>query len=225
MKGQIHIAFHFNEKRLNILKDVIYNISTWEDETDIIVHTNKKSFNIETANVIEWPNLSHPFLLTCMPTFYIKDHFDESFDFFVYMEDDIRISKDSYAYWKRYQTPNLGFIRKTGDFLCDLSELPIYHNGFLVFKQLYKAFWINTKDQMKEYIDIFPHVFQNEIITNIEWSRERSAFGNSIGNVFIPIDELEYAFVEHVGYNINEMPAEHINFTKDELKINNYLSL
>lgn len=215
MKGQVHIAFHYKKERLEILKNVISNIKSWEDETEIIVHTNDKCFDLNEI-VIEHKNLAHPFFLCIAPTLYIKDFFDESFDFFVYMEDDIIISKETYAYWKRHQTPNLGFLRITDNVLCDLVDFPLVNENVIVFKQLYKAFWINTNKQMKEYLKEDLAYVMFDIKRNISWSRERAAFGNSIGLCFIPIDELQYAYVDHLGFDLNSCDTKHIKIKKED---------
>ena len=198
MKCEVHIAFHYKIERIPILEKTIANIRQWEDETSIFIHTNNKEFSFPNVTLCRWENLKHPYLLTFVPLEYIKTHELQS-DVYVYVEDDIEITKESYAYWKRYQNPQLGFIRWSGEYLCDLNHTPEVHDGVLHFKELYKAFWINTRDQMIMYMSTIDFV-RYEISHNIGWSREICAFGNSRGGCFIPISELKYAFVEHMGW-------------------------
>lgn len=200
MKGQVHIAFHYVENRIPILEKVITCIREWEDETDIYVHTNNEEFSLPNVNIKVWKNLEHPFYLTFCPTQYIHENFkNEEYDFYVYTEDDMAITRDSYAYWKRYKDPRLGFFRFSGDILVDLDHVPRITDEFLFFRTLYKAFWINTREQMKEYLEHI-HIVKSEIDNNVPWARERAAYGNSYGPCIIPIHELKNALVEHMGY-------------------------
>jgi hypothetical protein len=198
MKCEVHIAFHYRWERIPILEKTVSLIREWEDETCIFIHTNNKDFIFPNATICVWEDLTHPYILTLVPVEYIKSHELKS-DVYVYTEDDIGISKESYAYWKRYQNTQLGFIRYSGEYLCDLNHIPNVTDTLVVFKELYKGFWINTKEQMIMYMSEIDFL-KRSISQNMEWSRERCAFGNTFGTCFIPISELRYAFVEHIGY-------------------------
>lgn len=209
MKCEVHIAFHYREDRIPILEKTISHIREWEDETNIFIHTNNSEFTFPNVTIYTW-ELSHPYHLTFVPLHYIKNKPFDS-DVYVYVEDDIAISKDSYAYWKRYQNTQLGFIRFSGKYLCDLNHVPRIENGVVIFKELYKGFWINTREQMITYTKDIDYI-EYAISKNIEWSREICAFGNSTGQCFIPVHEIRYAFVEHMGY---EKTAEELHYNKD----------
>ena len=216
MRGQVHIAFHYKESRVPILQETIRLIKSWEDETDVFVHTNNPDFTLYGVITIQWEKLDHPFLLTLMPLLYIQKTFHENTcDFFVYTEDDIGISNESYKYWKRHPYPETGFIRVAGDILFDLEKLPTVENNSFIFNMLYKAFWINTREQMYKFLEEVEHV-KFDVLRNIEWSRERCAYGNvpTHQSYIIPFDEFENTLVEHLG---NEETAKKLMSEKSHI--------
>ena len=212
-KGAVHIAFHYVPERIEVLKKTIGYLRTWEVETlDIYVHSNVE--DPELFQGVTWichQDLEHPFALTWLPVETIKTQIDQ-YDFFVYLEDDIGIPKSAFELWKLYPSPQLGFIRKniiTDEYDDIVSAGYTIENAFtetdnpsiLDFKggTLYKAFWINTNYQMKEYLSVYEDTTMVDIRNNLPWSRERAAFGNTcwFKTVFIK-NELENSIVWHM---------------------------
>lgn len=157
-------------------------------------------------------DFEHPFALTWLTIEIIKTQIDK-YDFFVYLEDDIGIPKAAFEYWKIHPNPRTGFIRKnniTGQYDDIVSAGYTIENAFketdhestLVFRggPLYKAFWINTNVQMKKYLSVYEETTMSEIRDNLEWSRERAAFGNTFfyKTMFIR-NELDDSMVWHTG--------------------------
>lgn len=211
-RGAVHIAFHYVPERIDILKKAIGCIQNWGIDVDFFIHSNvagyAEGFN---ATWIWHKDLEHPFALTWLPVETIKTQIDK-YDFFVYLEDDIGIPKASFEYWKRHPNPNLGFIRKnviTGEYDDIVSAGYTINDAFfetndpsiVVFRDgpLYKAFWINTNYQMKDYLSVFEETAMFDIHQNLEWSRERAAIGNTawLPSVFL-LNELDDSIVWHL---------------------------
>jgi len=195
-RGVAHIAFHYVPERFEILKKTIEYLKSWDVYLDIFIHSNVEG-NIE--NWIWYKNLRHPFALTWLPMKTINTQLD-SYDFFVYLEDDIGIPKSAFEYWKRYPVPNLAFLRKntiTGKF-DDIESMQATLEDVPKLPFLYKGFWINTKEQMKKYSENFETNTLVGIIRNLEWSRERSALGNTVDYTNLIFSEPENSIVWHL---------------------------
>lgn len=213
-RGAVHIAFHYVPERIEILEKTIGYLRTWEVScVDIFVHSN-----IEDPGVfmdVTWVlhhDLEHPFALTWLPVETIKTQLDQ-YDFFGYLEDDVGIPKAAFGIWKRYPSPQLGFIRKniiTGEYDDIVSAGLSIHTAFVETSSpefvgfsadgfLYKAFWLNTNHQMREYLTLFESHVMTDIRRNFMWSRERAAIGNTVWfkSVFLR-NELENSIVWHL---------------------------
>lgn len=211
-RGAVHIAFHYVFARIDILKKTIGFIQTWGVYVDIFIHSNvTECITGLNATWIYHKDLDHPFALTWLPIETIKTQIDK-YDFFVYIEDDIGIPNSAFEYWKRYPIIHTGFIRKniiteqyddivSAGYTIENAFSETNDPSFIIFKggSLYKAFWINTNDQMKYYLSIFEETTMYDIRRNLEWSRERSAFGNSalVSSLF-PIKEINNSIIWHL---------------------------
>lgn len=214
LKVEIHVAFHVkSNERLSILKEALSYFDDWEDDFDlnIIIHSNEKcpdSFE-KKVEWIDYETLSHPYELTWKCMEYIdKGPRPLRADYYIYMEDDTGIPKNTFEYWLRYPHPSLGIIRKTlsghcndildpDSFISDVSGNFVYKMG-----PIYKACWFNTKFQMEEYIKEFKSTVIREIHSNINWSRERAAFGNTFRyRSVIPKNETDNCTVIHLDEN------------------------
>jgi hypothetical protein len=200
---EVHIAVHRLE-RLSYLDQAIEFLAKWDDDVYIIIHSNSpcpekyKNFNWN-----HYITLIHPYELTWKCMEYIKNR-DLTSDAYIYMEDDIGIPKETFEYWKKYQVPHIGIIRQTLNGRCDdIFELDQFYvkNDCYHYKKgaIYKACWINTREQMLKYIYDFDTILENEILKNLDWSRERAAYGNTMTKLaFIPVNEIENCRVFHL---------------------------
>jgi len=112
IKIAICITFHYNEHRLKYLEKVInefdnlglnINITIITNTNDPLVLTKIKNFvfhNISNIYFFTPIGLGHPYLLAWSHLeIFRKQVLDESFTHFLYIEDDILITKKNIDYW------------------------------------------------------------------------------------------------------------------------------
>ena len=209
LKVEIHVAFHVKStERFWILKEALSYFDEWKDDFDvkIIIHSNERCPGHVSEEWIYYEKLSHPYELTWKCMEYIdKGPRPPRADYYIYMEDDTGIPKNTFEYWLRYPHPSLGIIRKTKSGHCNdiLDPDSFVYDGLgnFIYKMgpIYKACWFNTKVQMEEYLKEFKNTVIHEIHSNINWSRERAAFGNTFRyHSVIPKNEVENCTVIHL---------------------------
>ena len=111
-KLAICVAFHFVEERLQYLDTISNHFSSLAEELTVVIVTNSNDpGNLSKTNaVLEGKGfefdyliptgLGHPFLLTWTHFVDFKEKIkDPSFTHFMYLEDDIQITKSNMEYW------------------------------------------------------------------------------------------------------------------------------
>lgn len=177
---RVHIAFHFIEKRLTYLEQVLATLNTYEfNEVSIVVDTNRE----DTKALLTIPalqsqvsldfsvhtNLEDPYLLTWTHRNQMEKQLNR-YDYFMYLEDDIVVPfralkrwriESSWLYPKNYFR---GFLRVERDadngFVCtDQVKFPSKRHYVSLKKQMflrppspYQAFWIYDRGQMKTFV-------------------------------------------------------------------------
>ena len=170
----IHITFHYSEERIVYLHKIINEALTYPFETHVFIHSNKQ-FSIDNAKVIDYfipLNLKYQLSWKCRELMF-EQQFDH--DYFMYVEDDILVPKQTIEYWLKYSPQmvqnkyNLGFVRIEKDdndwgteYIVDLPNKKL--DKVLIFKwnnvrcaindvNDYCAFWIYTKSEMWKFIN------------------------------------------------------------------------
>jgi hypothetical protein len=199
-----HIAFYYKRHRVCYVNTIIEATNKYEHTTDIFIHTNNNNLTTNvfskytngTINIV-WHDLSkiHPHYLTwkCRALLYDQRN---SYDIFMYIEDDILVSNKTLVYWLENKDKvmiknfNLGFVRveideNNEEYMTDLNASPQYviDKGILIDgticalndKNTYCAFWIYDQ---KEFIKFTESIYYNiENIPGEFGTREKSAIG------------------------------------------------
>lgn len=159
------IAFHYVESRIEYVKSVLRNYSTYDADIDIIVDTNV-AVDLN-AQVHVHSSLAHPHHLTRAHRDWFLNNIN-LYDYFMYVEDDMLVP---YAAFKEY-TLNFDALWQVGcvpsfirveyfdgkKFITDLTGLHTINkvaiNGkfFGALPEPYHAFWIMPKKQLQESI-------------------------------------------------------------------------
>jgi hypothetical protein len=197
-----HIAFYYNESRLQYLNQLIDVAQTYTYDTDIFIHTHqpfdKSSLHSYSRGLLEivvhtFAPGEHPFTLPwkCRDLLKTQKH---DYDIFMYVEDDILVPQTAIDYWIQYKSDvmfeecNLGFIRIEIDertkkeYLSDLEGMKypyrtmnIEDMTYLINEtNTYCAFWIYDKTEFGRWTDSVYYDINN--ITGYD-TRERSAIG------------------------------------------------
>lgn len=209
MKITKHIAFFYREDRLNYLSQMIQAANTYPFYTDIYIHTNV-IFDVDS---LATPTNGKVFLVGHDTTkkdpmrlpWYVRPMMEvqqDSYDIFIYVEDDILIPRSAIDYWLKYKDLcirngcNLGFFRMETDsegteYVSDL------HNEQCISQQLdkictledthfvindinpYVAFWIYDQQEFKRFLKSPAW----DVSTLLQWYDERAAA--AIGMHFI----------------------------------------
>ncbi len=111
-KLAICVIFHFNENRLQFIDKISNNFRTLADDVLVYIITNtqidKELEQINSAikdkgfrvNIFTPTGLGHPYLLPWSHFAIFRTLYDdESISHFMYLEDDILISRENIAYW------------------------------------------------------------------------------------------------------------------------------
>ncbi len=185
----IAISFHFKEDRIAFLRKVVENISIMDINYEIFVFTNShgmenikqlrevfSSLKINNYKILSPTYLGHPFLLTWSHLSIFREVFesDTSASHFLYLEDDICISKDNINYWLKsredLREKNLvpSFLRfeiaelSTQKFVTDITrvtsirKLPKHWVNkdyiFLNFPEPYQGLYMMDRELMDEFL-------------------------------------------------------------------------
>ena len=206
MKLVRHITFWFDENRISSINTIIDSMNSFNVDTiDIFIHTNRSIdltmfINNQKGNIhiIIWSpddyTLSHHFPFGYYLTFNCRPLMKKQkndYDIFIYSEDDILITTDTFNYWLKYKDickrylSNLGFIRLDrykycSDFKhrhgCPLVDIVTLDNQtFISNKNSYCAFWIYDKEMFHNFIES-GHYNLNDIEINNLFIRETSAY-------------------------------------------------
>ena len=111
-KLAVCVTFFYREEKINILKKVCKQFVNLADDIDVTIVTNENNVtkitvlkkNIEEVlknfNIYSVQDLQHPkFLPWSHLTIMRKKIADNSFTHFMYLEDDIRVTKENIVYW------------------------------------------------------------------------------------------------------------------------------
>lgn len=213
MKIAAHITFFYVKERLIYLNEVVNNLLEIDHSVDVYIHTNilfdafngnknvkyvvanypkKKSFWHFSYNSIfnrmGFKSMIHPYFLTWENRKLVEQNID-NYDVQIYIEDDIKFTKDNFNYWLNNHEEvmkagyNLGFLRIEKDnaerFLTDLHHpikdtLALNNKKYLINNENpYYGFWIYAKEELSEFIksDEWSFKFKGYGI------REKSAIG------------------------------------------------
>lgn len=198
-----HISFFYLEDRLQYLNQIILESNKYHFNTDIFIHTNVQfatnklpPYNNGKVTIIQHDLTGiNPHYLTWKCRDLLKQQRNE-YDIFMYLEDDILVSKKALEYWLNHNhrlielNYNLGFVRievnaqNKLEYIHDITNL---HGGRLdTFIELdgkkfcvnnknqYCAFWIYNKHEFNRFIDSKYYDINN--IANY-YIREASAIG------------------------------------------------
>lgn len=186
MKLLVCIAAHYAPERIKYLEQVLSALIEYKCDVDVIIDTNDFNFPlIDSASHKRFvhPNLAHPFHLTQMHRQHFKEQI-ENYDWFMYLEDDMLVPWDNFlSYTEKFEmlwpmfVPSFFRIEERGgeQYVSDVIQKhpPQYiqlGDKFYFefpFPQNYHAFWIASKQALKETI--------TNKFTKLHDSRERAA--------------------------------------------------
>ena len=175
MKIAVHITFYIddlkNKKKLNNFNIIINSFLKLAKNTFIFIHTNNFRFKTNIKNVkVIYHSLTNqdPLRLTwkCRELIFEQQN---SFDYFIYSEDDGIFSKKNFSYWLKYQKKlfklryNPGFLRTevspkkkklwVVDQIGQLNKfISINGTDYIVLDNPYYALWIMDRLTLKKFI-------------------------------------------------------------------------
>ena len=191
----VHISFfqvskysQKHEKIIN-LKKIIENYLKISKNLDIYIHSNKAITLKKNKHIFKRIyNLKnqHSFYLSWKYRKEMKKQ-KNSYDFFIYTEDDILFTKKNFEYWKKYKDQcmsdkfNLGFVRvednkRKGFYLVDIFHslykyIFIKNNKYFINDvNPYCAFWIYDKIEFQKFV--------NTKIWKFNWKKNYQGFGD-----------------------------------------------
>jgi hypothetical protein len=210
----VHIAFHFVPHRWQYLERVLAGLAEYEiDRVLVVVDSNTNDVSDLLAalslpgncnvRVDVHANLSHPFDLTWAHRTHMASAL-ESFDYFMYLEDDIYVPWQTFDAWLRrsesvYKRGFIhGFLRVefdlagrpvASDWPCSVKRPPaIEIDGVTYIRPVpfYQACWVYSRRTMRDFvrsdawtrgIHTWSSVFREHRHWQRELTREYSAFG------------------------------------------------
>ncbi len=253
MKSKIaaHITFFYDKKRLRYLKEVVANLLEIDADLHIFIYTNKEFTNFQkfknvkllvysyTSKGVKFPyksifnklgikSMIHPYYLTWENRKIVEKEID-NYDIQIYLEDDIKFTKDNLNYWLEHNETvsekgyNLGFLRVEFDgeekFMSDLDKPLI--NIITIDKKKYIlndinpycGFWIYSKEEL------------NAFVKSKEWrfkfknygKREKSAIGwhgtgmDKYKGTIIPLTEENNRYVTKNDCTVHHLPNSYLN--------------
>lgn len=200
----VHVAFHYNPKRIKYLTKVLSALSAYRFSTvDIVVDTNSEISKQVCIKIdpeitcLVYDNLDHPFHLTWVHRDHMAARLNE-YDFFMYVEDDIYIPWKAVVEWHR-NTLRLresgflcGFLRieKTpvrqrpvaSDFVCSehYEMIDVGGKKYINPSYPYSACWLYSQRQMLEFVDTAAWTTD---FSSLDYIREKAAVGMTHMNV------------------------------------------
>jgi hypothetical protein len=166
-----HISFFYKEERLSTLSRVVKGIIDIDSvkNKDIFIHSNE-FFELEGANTIVH-NLEgkHPYVLSWLHRDLLKTQ-ENSYDAFMYLEDDILFTNNNFLYWNEYfrhlknNNFDLGYLRietsNGREYVTDLlagehnkGRVSLKDNRYIIFDRKYWGFWLYDKDTFREFVN------------------------------------------------------------------------
>jgi hypothetical protein len=211
----VHVAFHFVPHRWQYLERVLAGLAEFEIDRVLVVidsNTNEVSERLAalslpsrcTVRVDVHANLSHPFDLTWAHRSHMASAL-ESFDYFMYLEDDIFVPWQTFDAWLRRSesVSNRGFIHGFLRIEFNLAGRPVASDWLSSAKRpsvieidgikyirpewFYHACWIYSRRTMRRFVrsDAWTRGFHRwSSVTRLyrhtgsaNYTREFSAFG------------------------------------------------
>lgn len=251
MKIATHITFFYIEERYKFLQEVIDNLLLIDVEMDIFIYTNKKFTlfeNHKNIKLLVYPyksgkfskysfdsifnklgikQLVHPFYLTWENRKIVEKNINK-YDVQIYLEDDIKFTKENLNYWLEFNETaskkgyNLGFLRIELDgikkYITDIKKplnkiIHIENTAYAVNDiNPYCGFWIYSKKELKEFTK------------SKEWNfdfpeygiREKSAIGwhgknmDKYTKTIIPLNEEDNKYVTPQSCSVHHLPNNYI---------------
>ena len=114
MKLYVNICFHYVEERLKFLDEVIESVLEIPTEQTVIIVNSNELFKCEgVVNVAH--GLKDPYHLTWEHKKYMEEFLKTDYTHYVYLEDDMKITAKTMAYWNKtkslFQEKNLNFMQ------------------------------------------------------------------------------------------------------------------
>lgn len=191
----VHISFfqakkYFqNHYKILNLRKIIENYLKISKNLDIYIHSNKaimlKSNKHIFKRIYNLKN-QHPFYLSWKFRKEMEKQ-KNSYDFFIYTEDDILFTKKNFEYWKKYKDQclsnkyNLGFVlveknKSKGSYLINIFHklykyIFVNNNKYFINDvNPYCAFWIYDKTEFQKFVDTK--------IWKFNWKKNYQTFGD-----------------------------------------------
>ena len=238
-----HITFFYIEERIKSLNEVLGTANKYKFTTDIFIHTNDKDFKKE--KLIPYNNGSLEFV--CHDLSGVNPHNlawkcrellekqKDTYDIFMYTEDDILVNNATIEYWLKYKDLvlkhkyQLGFIRVEISNNKNMFAINQYHsaernriinldnNKYLELVQPYCAFWIYDKNEFNKFVKSGYYTNINEMGAP-NMIREFSAYGfkKSYVGTIIPLINNELPIdcaVYHLGTKYIEKGLTRFKFS------------
>lgn len=232
MRVAAHITYFANQRRIKYLIETVRGLLEIPG-MDIFVHTNDAesiALNGLHHTVVEHDlTNTHPYYLAAKSRKKIAELAD-SYDYTVYIEDDIRFGLSNFEYYLRHHSlvKQLGlyisFLRVerreednvlkltdvTAASCCFPRELLAGKSYFRVPATQYCAMWILDRDELSSFIENYPSVFWLESGLHDKWIREHAALG--------PIYSFYKAclYADEPGLFIHHIPNNYANDAKSQ---------
>lgn len=191
------VCFHYSNDKFPHLCDVVDNFLSNYPESDIIIDTNSlisereisKKFGLShRLRVFVHGSLDHPFHLAWMHRRHFRRNLAE-YDVFMYVEDDIFVPRENYLnylevfaiLWPKFIPSFVRTEEKDGVLYCadafvttKIGRYDVIEIGgrkFVTLDNPYHAFWIMTRDALRESMNgDFERVYEGD-----KWIREIAA--------------------------------------------------
>ena len=201
----MHICYFYLEKRIKYINRIIEECELYPHKTDIFIHTNNVELKEETFcsyNNGKIAIVTHtifkdnnPFYLSWKCRDLLKTQVN-SYEYFIYIEDDILIYKSTIEYWLQYKDVciqngyNLGLLRieynNNEIYWVDSPNRQISQKGYLNnipvalnTIQPYCACWIYDKSEFNRWVNSYYWNIENIKSLGQQYIREVSAIGFS----------------------------------------------
>lgn len=112
----VAITFHYNDDKINNLSIITNDFLNIAKKVKVVIITNNINYKIKqkiikslnkkiTLEFIKPNYLGHPYLLTWIHLDIFRKYFfkDKNISHFLYLEDDIKITKKNIYYWTKYR--------------------------------------------------------------------------------------------------------------------------